>query len=252
MSPIGIAVIAFGCILGGAVVGLFLGSKLPDHHLASESKDVVRLSMAMIATLTALVLGLVTASAKSAFDNEDAAIKHTSASVLALDRMLADYGPQTKPIRDELQRALADRLAVTWPESNAKPDQSAPAGVAPSEVIVREILALAAETDSQQWYKARALDLSSDILQARWIVFGGTESSVPPMFLVVIICWLTVLFGSFGLFAPRNATVTGALLICSLSVAASIFLILEMNTPFSGVMKISSAPMQYAVSHIAQ
>ncbi len=73
---------------------------------------------------------------------------------------------------------------------------------------------------------------------------------MPGTFLVVIICWLTVLFGSFGLFAPRNATTTGALLICSLSVAASIFLILEMNTPFSGVMKISSAPLHFAMAHI--
>ncbi len=252
MSPVEIAVISFGCILGGAVIGSLLGSRLPDHHLASESKDVVRLSMAMIATLTALVLGLVTASAKSAFDAEDAAIKSTSATVLSLDRMLADYGTQTNDIRDHLQRALAERLAATWPEGHPKSVVLEPSGVPPSETIVRQIIALVPQTDAQQWYKARALDLSDEILRARWIVFGGSESSVPQMFLVVIICWLTVLFGSFGLFAPRNATVSGALLICSLSVAASIFLILEMNTPFSGVMKISSAPMQYAVSHINQ
>jgi hypothetical protein len=250
LSPVGIAVVAFACILGGAVSGLLLGSKLPDHHLAADSKDVVRLSMAMIATLTALVLGLVTASAKSAFDAEDAAIKSTSASVLSLDRMLADYGPETKSVRDDLRSALTERIEATWPEDHPKAVVLEPARAQPGETIVREILALVPQSDAQQWYKARALELSDEILKARWIVFGGTESSVPSMFLIVIICWLTVLFGSFGLFAPRNATVTGALLICSLSVAASIFLILEMNTPFSGVMKISSAPMQYAVAHI--
>jgi hypothetical protein len=250
--PIAIAGIAFGCILVGALIGIGLGAKLPEHHLGSETKDVVRLSMAMIATMTALVLGLITASAKSAFDNEDEAVKHTSASVLSLDRMLADYGPETKPIRDEVRRALMERIATTWPEGSTKTANLEPSGLPPSEVIAREILALTPQTDAQQWYKARALDLSNEIMQSRWIVFGGTESTVPSMFLVVIICWLTVLFGSFGLFAPRNATVTGALFICALSVAASIFLILEMNTPFSGVMTISSAPMQYAVSHIDQ
>ena len=116
LSAIGIAMIAFGCNIGGSLIGLFIGSRLPDHHASSESKDVVRLSMAMIATLTALVLGLVTASAKSAFDAEDAAIKGTSASVLSLDRMLADYGPATKAIRDQLRSTLADRINAVWPD----------------------------------------------------------------------------------------------------------------------------------------
>jgi hypothetical protein len=241
--------IAFACNIGGSLTGLFIGSRLPDHHASSESKDVVRLSMAMVATLTALVLGLVTASAKSAFDAEDAAIKATSASVLSLDRMLADYGPATKPVRDQLRGALADRINAVWPEDAREVSRDLDAAP-PAETIVREILMLAPQTDAQQWYKAQALELSDEILKARWIVFGGTQSTVPGTFLVVIICWLTVLFGSFGLFAPRNATTTGALLICSLSVAASIFLILEMNTPFSGVMKISSTPLHFAMAHI--
>jgi hypothetical protein len=242
--------VAFGCNIGGAIIGLFVGSRLPDHHASSDSKDVVRLSMAMVATLTALVLGLITASAKSAFDAEDAAIKGTSASVLSLDRMLADYGPATKPIREQLRRILTDRINAVWPEDAGA--GSLDVGAAPGESIVRKILELAPQTEAQQWYKTEALALSGEILKARWVVFGGTESTVPATFLIVIICWLTVLFGSFGLFAPRNATTTGALLICSLSVAASIFLILEMNTPFSGVMKVSSAPLRFAMAHISQ
>ena len=214
MSAIGIGMIAFGCNIGGSLVGLFIGSRLPDHHASSESKDVVRLSMAMVATLTALVLGLVTASAKSAFDAEDAAIKGTSASVVSLDRMLADYGPATKAIRDQLRSTLADRINTVWPEDAGEVTRELSA--APAETIVREYSRSRRRRDAQQWYKAQALELCDEILKARWIVFGGTESTVPGTFLVVIICWLTVLFGSFGLFAPRNATTTGALLICSL------------------------------------
>ena len=206
--------------------------------------------MAMVATLTALVLGLITASAKSAFDAEDAAIKGTSASVLSLDRMLADYGPATKGIREQLRHILTDRINAVWPEE--KTGASLDVGAAPGESIVRSILELTPQTEAQQWYKSEALALCGEILKARWVVFGGTESTVPSTFLIVIICWLTVLFGSFGLFAPRNATAAGALLICSLSVAASIFLILEMNTPFSGVMKVSSAPLRFAMAHIGQ
>ena len=249
MSPVAVASIAFACILGGAIAGLWLGRALPDHHLESNSKDVVRLAMAMIATMTALVLGLVTASAKSSFDTEDNAVKHTAATVLSLDRMLVDYGPQTKPIRESIRDILTDRVARIWPTDGAT---VAAAPVGGGERIVNDILALKPETDAQRWYQSRALDLAGDILQARWVVFSGSTSSIPVLFLVVIICWLTILFGSFGLFAPANPTVIGALLLCTLSVAASIFLILEMDDPFSGVMRISSAPMQYALSHIGR
>lgn len=250
MSPILIAAIAFGCILGGALIGMIIGSKLPEHHQESSSKDVVRLSMAMIGTMTALVLGLITASAKNSFDTEDAAIKHTAATILTLDRMLAEYGPETKPVRATMHRLIATKVQQMWPEVAGAEVPVMP--TIDSERIVDDILALTPSTDAQRWYQSRALDLSSEILQSRWVVFNGAGNSVQGVFLVVIICWLTVLFGSFALFAPRNATVIGALLICTLSVAASIFLILEMDDPFSGVMKISSAPMRYALSHIDQ
>jgi hypothetical protein len=250
MSPILVASIAFGCIVGGALIGMMVGGRLPDHHQESSSKDVVRLAMAMVATMTALVLGLITASAKNSFDTEDAAVKHTAATILTLDRMLAGYGPETKPIRAAMHRLIATKVEQIWPEAAGAEVIAAPD--AGSERIADDILALAPSSDAQRWYQSRALELSGEILQSRWVVFNGPGNSVQVIFLVVIICWLTVLFGSFALFAPRNATVIGALLICTLSVAASIFLILEMDDPFSGVMKISSAPMRYALSHIDQ
>ena len=118
MTALSIASLAFGCIMAGALIGLALGARLPKHHVTADTKDVVRLSMAMVATLTALVLGLVTASAKSAFDGEDAAIKTTAASVLSLDRMLADYGPQTAPLRKQIRGVLLQRLARSTPWPN--------------------------------------------------------------------------------------------------------------------------------------
>ena len=250
MNPTLVASIAFGCIVSGALIGMMVGSRLPDHHQESSSKDVVRLAMAMVGTMTALVLGLITASAKNSFDTEDATVKHTASTILALDRMLADYGGETKPIRAAMHRLIATKAEQMWPEAAGAEETAAPE--AGSERIVDDILALAPSTDAQRWYQSRALELSGEILQSRWVVFNGAGNSVQVIFLVVIICWLTVLFGSFALFAPRNATVIGALLICTLSVAASIFLILEMDDPFSGLMKISSAPMRYALSHIDQ
>lgn len=248
MTPALVATLAFVSIVAGAAVGLLLGKVLPDHHLDSGSKDVVRLSMGMIATMTALVLGLVTASAKSSFDADDAAVKHTAAGVLTLDRMLADYGPETQPIRETIRSSLAAKVDQVFGGKTA----TAPGNLHNTEgdSIANALLALAPSTAAQTWYRSRALDVAADVLQSRWIILNGT-GTVPTLFLTVIICWLTVLFGSFGLFAPRNGTVIGALLICALSVALSIFLILEMDDPFGGVMRISDAPLRHALAQIA-
>jgi hypothetical protein len=252
MSPLTIATISFGCILLGALIGTVAGTRLPDHHLASDSKDVVKTAMAMVATMTALLLGLVTASAKSTFDDEDAAIKSTAAGLLSLDRMLADYGPETQRIRDSIRSLVAAKMAQVWPEDSPRAVDLGKTPANPGELIVGQMLSLTPQSSAQEWYKARALDLGTQLLQARWIVFGNTQTTVPSLFLIVVISWLTVLFGSFGLFAPRNGTVFAALLICILSVSASIFLVLEMDNPFDGMMKVSSDPLRYAVAHMGQ
>lgn len=252
MSPLTIATISFACILAGTLLGMLTGSKLPDHHLTSDSKDIVKTAMAMVATMTALLLGLVTASAKSAFDDEAEAIKTTAAAMLSLDRMLADYGSETQQIRDSIRTLVTAKIAQVWPEDHPPAVDLGKAPANPGEMIVGQMLSLTPQSDSQTWYKARALDLGTQMLQARWIVFGDTQITVPSLFLVVVISWLTVLFGSFGLFAPRNGTVFAALLICILSVSASFFLILEMGSPFAGVMKVSSGPLRFAIAHMGQ
>lgn len=251
MSATEIAMVSFLAIMGGAAVGMIIGRLLPDHHLGSDSKDVVRLSMAMIATMTALVLGLVTGSAKSTFDSDDAAVKNTAGSLLALDRDLAAYGPETKPIRAALKTTLAAKVDSIWNDVGAEM-RSGAQGASAGEKLIDAILSLNPTSEPQRWYQARALELANAIMQTRWLVFNGSQRSVPMVFMIVIVCWLTVLFGSFGLFAPRNATVIGALLVCGLSVSASLFLILEMDDPFNGAMRISDEPLRYALSQLGQ
>ena len=253
MSALQIASLAFLAIVGGTAVGMLVGRRLPEHHLESGSKDVVRLAMAMIATMTALVLGLVTGSAKSTFDGDDTAVKHTAASLLALDRDLAEYGPETKGIRDALKATVTAKVDSIWSDAGAGAEvRAGTKGASGGEKLLGAILALTPTNDAQRWYQQRALSLSSEIIQTRWFVFNGSDRSVPIVFLIVIVCWLTVLFGSFALFAPTNATVVGALLLCALSVAASIFLILEMDDPFNGVMRISDVPIRYAIAQMGQ
>jgi hypothetical protein len=253
MSPIAIALVVFVCAFGGALVGMWLRDALPEPHLSADSKEVIGLGIGMIATMTALILGLMTASAKSAFDAKDAAVKHVAVTVLGLDRMLADYGPETKQIREILRQAVAARVETTWPEDASKGAKvDYPAGPAAVEGIAKQIADLSPQNPAQTWFQSRALDLSGDVLETRFTVFGDNGSSVSSAFLVVVVFWLTVIFGSFGLRAPRNATVIAVLIVCALSVAASVFLIMEMDTPFDGLMKISSAPLRFTLSHLGQ
>lgn len=252
MSAFSIALIVFVCAFGGALGGMWLAHALPEHHVSAESKDVIGLGIGMIATMTALILGLMTASAKGAFDAKDAAVKHVAVTILALDRALADFGPETREIRALVKTAVAQRLAQTWPE-DASDMKLAPFGeTGQAEGIAKLITSLSPQNPSQTWFQGRALDMSGDLLESRFTVFGGDGSSVSSAFLVVVVFWLTVIFGSFGLRAPRNATVIVILIICAMSVAASVFLIMEMDTPFTGVMKISSTPVRFTFAHLGQ
>ena len=250
MSEIGIASIVFGCIFAAAIAGIWCRSRLPEHHLGSDSKDVVRIGMSLIASMTALLLGLVIASAKNGFDVQDTAVRNLAADIVTLDRTMAKYGPEAKQVREQIRQAVEARLEATWPSDGAT---SVPAGsAAPAENIEGQILALTPQNDAQRYLQSQALALTSDAMKTRWAAFAGAGNVVPTPFLVIVVFWLAVLFWSFGLFAPRNATVISVLLLCALSVAAGVFLILEMESPFTGVMKISSAPLRTALALLGQ
>lgn len=253
MNPIPIASLTFACAFGGALVGSFIRSRLPPSHLSKESQDVMRLGMGLVATMTALLLGLVTASARSSYDTQDSAIRASAANILTLDRLLARYGPETRPTRDLIRQTVAFRLESTWPEDGSAGSglREAPAATA-VEQIENQILQLSPANDSQRWFKSEALKLSEEVMKARWRILGSQGGAVPFLFLMVVIFWLTVTFGSFGLYAQPNATVLAALFVASLSVAAAVFLILELDGPFEGLIKISSGPFRFALSNLGQ
>jgi hypothetical protein len=260
MSPIAIGLIVLAFILGGALFGVFMRAVIPEEHLNSEAKEAVKLGTGLIATMTALVLGLVTASAKNSFDSLDQGIKHAAANILALDRILARYGPETNQIRASLRRVVAWRHDTIWPPATT-PETSQPAQQAtidpfestPAlEGIAGQISALAPQNDAQRWLRTQALNRIEVILKVRWLAFGDGTLSIPIPFLVALVFWLTVLFASFGLFAPRNATVLIVLFVCALSVSSAIFLILEMDRPFDGIIRVSDAPIRYALSYMNQ
>jgi hypothetical protein len=246
---VGISV--FVITLGGAMGGMWLRGVLPDHHLSAESRDSVKLGIGLVATITALVLGLVTASAKSSFDNLDAAVKRGAAEILSLDRALARYGAETADIRKALKAVVVHRVATVWPKGQSRPASLDPAEASqPVEQLATRIRSLEPKTEEQRAQQSRALALSESLLDERWAVFSGLGPSVPAPFLVILAFWLAVTFTSFGLFAPNNATVIITLAVCALSVAGAMFLILEMGAGFEGLIRVSPKPMLFALEHL--
>ena len=256
MNPTVIGIAVCACTFAGALLGMWVRACLPAHHLDAESKDTVKVGIGLIATMTALVLGLVTASAKQSFDAVDTAVKQTATQVLALDRVLARYGPETRTIRKGVQDAIGARIDMVWPQRSSKPVDlevlASGEALLDIERLVDAIQGLTPRDDAQRALQRRALDLGEVLLQARWLVTDRTGASIPVLFLVVLLCWLTIIFVSFGLFAPRNGTMVAALLICALSVGGAVFLILELGGPFDGVLTVSPGPMRYAHTHLNQ
>jgi hypothetical protein len=252
MSPIAVTGIVFACIFGGAMIAMIMGRVLPEPHLRPDSKDTVKQGLAMIATLAALVLGLLVAAAKGSFDTQTAAVKQLSADVLLLDRVLARYGPETKEERDLLRRAVTLMLNRLWPDSGQTANLSPGEARVEAEAFYEKLAGLSPENDSQRAIRARALDIANDVEKTRLRMYAQKESSIPLTFLVVLVFWLTILFAGLGLLAPRNATVVAILVLCALSVSGAIYLILELDRPFEGIMRVPSAPLQGALSRLQE
>ena len=271
VSPLIFSLSAFACIFGGTLFGMWLRFLLPDHHLSDESEEAVKLGTGMIATLAALVLGLLIASAKGSFDTITNEMKLSSSKLVLLDRNMAQYGPETREARDLLRHHIAFTIQRFWPEETQKAgiaithqpgNETAAAPGEPDaqywlqsahmwEAIQDKLRHLSPHNNNQRWLQSRALQISADIAETRWIIHGQIgQRSIPTAFLAVLVCWLSIIFASFGLFSPRNGTVIFVMLICALSAAAALFLILELDQPYHGLIRISSDPFVNALEAI--
>jgi hypothetical protein len=246
VSAIGIGLIVLVCVFGGSLLGMFLHTILPEHHLSADSKDVIKLGMGLTATMSALVLALLTNSAKGSFDTQRNELTQMAANIILLDRILAHYGPETKDARDLLKGTVANMINRMWPEEGSAPLLEPVA----AEAFYDKIQSLSPQNEVQRALQGQALKMSVDIGQARWLLFEQGGRSIPMPFLVLLIFWVTVIFLSFGLFAPRNATVVVTLFLCAISVSGAIYLIMELDHPFGGLVQISSASLRSALSQI--
>jgi hypothetical protein len=254
VSSLAISGIVFACITGGIVLGMILRAFMPEKHLSAETKGIVNLGMGLIGTMTALVLGLLIASAKSSFDAQRTGLAQLSGNVIFLDRALAHYGPESKEARKMLHASVADLLQSIWPEENPEPGQRKEKSATEGkyEGLYEKIQELTPKNDAQRAFQALAMKTMGEMAQARWLLFSQKGSSIPTPFLVVMVAWLTLILASFSLFAPPNSTVFITLLVCALAVSSAIFLIMELDRPFDGMIQISSAPVRNAQEQLGR
>ena len=246
-SPLALSCLIFVLIIGGIFLGVILRRALPKHHLSKESQEVIRLGAGLVATIAALVLGLLIAAAKGSFDTQSGQVKQITADLILIDNLLALYGPETQPIRAEMSAAIGPFLDRLWQEKSMKDTGPFETNAAADKVYL-DIEQLTPKTDAPRSIESRAVQVSTDFAQTRLLLFVESGTLIPTPFLAVLVFWLVIIFASFSLFSELNPTVFAFLGLFALSASCALFLILELSQPFSGLMAISSAPLHEALA----
>ena len=258
MDSLTVAAVVAVCTFGGVLIGMIVSAILPDHHLSTESKDVIKVAMAMMATLSALVVSLLISTAKTSFDEKDTELREQSARVIMLDRLLAQYGPETKTPREVLRAMTEEKLRAIWGnDAEAEQSNEIDSSILRTqdssiEGLQAAIHHLSPKNDVQRSLKEKAIEITYKIEEGRWRLLEQLDGRIQWPFLAMLVFWLTVVFGSFGMFAPRNMSVVAALFVCSLSVAGAIYMIVEMDEPYGGFIKISSKPVRAAIEQLGR
>lgn len=254
MNSVVVSVIVFACVFGSSLIAMILRRRLPEHHWGADSKEVVKMGMGFIASLAALVLGLLIATAKGNYDAQSGAVNELAANYLLLDRVLVRYGDEMREPRELLKKNLSATIIQIWPEGDGQVANLAPAGEAKSagENLYDRISSALPANEKQRELRSRAVAIMTDVAQARMRLVARQDSSLPVAFLAVLAFWLSILFFGYGLLAPGNSTVFLVLLVCEMSVAGAVFLMLELMTPFAGVMRVSSDPLRHALTMLGQ
>jgi hypothetical protein len=248
MNIVLIAALLFACLVGAALLGRPVHRCLPENHLSVDSRDAVKLAMGLVATMTALVLGLLVSSAKNAYDTKRSDVIQMAAKVAFLDRVLALYGPEAAEARGELRAAVTYAIQRIWPTDRSRPAQFASNEQAGDTLYVA-IQALSPHDDTQRALKSQIASLMVDLGQLRSLLIAQSIPSISMPMLIILVSWLVIIFFGFSLIAPPNATTALALVASAFSVACAIFLILELDQPFGGVMRIPSEPLINVLEH---
>jgi Protein of unknown function (DUF4239) len=240
------ALIVFGCLIAAVLLGRAVRRLLPDDHVTSDSRDAIKLAMGLVATMSALVLGLLVSSAKGSYDTERSEVIQMASKIAFMARVLDAYGPEAAGIRAQLGDTIEREMQQLWPGELRRPVN--PAGkVQEANALYGAIQHLSPQNDMQTALKSQAASLAIDLAQVRSLLAAQSVPSISRAMLVVLVSWLVVIFLGFSVLAPPNVTAILALTVSALAVSGAIFLILELDEPFGGFIGISRQPMVNAL-----
>jgi hypothetical protein len=249
MDPIWTGVITFGCLTAGMVGGRFIRSRVPERHLGSDTTDTIKLATGIVATLSALVLGLLLAFSEGSFRNKDDELTHMASDLIRVHRMLLSYGPEAaKPAAMLLAYAEEKRRDLFPDETGVAADPLDSPALDQLSRTLTVLLALHPADSSQAWLLQAALRLTDDIAEKRWLLVEQEGQLIPTPLLVMLVFWMTLIFTSFGLLSPGNPVAVGSHMLCALAIAGAITMILDMSTPFSGPVRLSEGVLRSAIS----
>ena len=245
-NPLISGIVVFLILLAGALAGWTMRQRLPEHHLTDDTKSLVSVSMAVVATVRALVLGLLISNANNSFRALGGDVTTLSAQILRLDNILRRYGPDTYPARETLRQYAEQKTVDLFPDQGADVRLDDPSTYALLQQLEDSMLELKPSNRRDQWWLDQAMALAGKIGDTRWLLVQQLGQGTPKAVLALLVFWLTLLFASFGLFAPRNLISGATLMLCALAVAGAVGMILELEKGFGGLVHISPQPMRQA------
>lgn len=252
MSAIAIAGIAFASIFGATVLSMLLRSTLPDRYLSAGSKEAVSLGTGLIATMSAVLLGLLISATRTSYEEKRNQVIRMTADIIELDLLMKDYGPEARPVRQVMRDAVPLMIGSIWrenadrfrSEANAVPDAGA-------EAVLYKLQELSPRDDAQRARRDRALVVGLDLAQIQLLLFAQPANAISTPFITVLVLWLTFIFGTFSVYARANPLIIVVLFVCALAASSAIFLILDLDRPFAGLLQIPSAPLRNALPPLA-
>ncbi|RFU47049.1 DUF4239 domain-containing protein [Paraburkholderia sp. DHOC27] len=265
MNEIGSAVLVFVLLLTGTSAGVLVKPLLPEEHTAHETVQLIQLVIGMLVTFTALVMGLMTASAKNNFDTVGNDFRSYSADLIQLNATLREYGTEAAGVRQILRAYTAAAIASTWAQEPRPPGNYYPTNVPTaggSEKLEDTQLGDMLNDAGQKLQQLKAPDAYHQrllqvgiaqfqrIVEARWKLIEEAHSTISQPFFATLTFWLIIIFLSFGLIAPRNALALVMIMLGALSIASAVYVIVDLDTPFTGPIVISSQPMRDALVHL--
>jgi len=251
MSSLIVAPALFLGCLGAAILGLWLRPRLSDHHLDDESRGVVTNITGLVAAMAALLLGLLVANAQSSYNTVSDEVDQLSASLVELDRALKTFGPAANEARALLKQNSAAQIDRIWPPGGgARPDALDPddGDEAARGRFLQQIQALPVRDELGRAVQRRIVEVLAQNARTRVLLLNQVNNDLPLPIILIVSFWLVTLFLAFGLVARANAVVLAALVIGAASVGGAMFLVLELNRPFGGVMQIGDGSPRAALA----